>query len=136
VAEIESKTDAKTQQKLKNMAQYMNQLSVAEQSYLDLLQDDHLSARDQLHPFILSLDYYTGQAKVNGEYLHPINYFLQQEGMAKLWRSRAGVGSRGSKSAGSKTASAAPKEEAKPEKVEVKEEVKSAEYRKPPLICC
>jgi hypothetical protein len=89
-----------------------------------------------LHPLILSLDYYKGQEKVNGEYLHPVNYFLQQEGMAKLWRSRKGFGSRGSKSGGGKTASAAPKEEAKVEKVEIKEEVQLVTRRRPLLISC
>lgn len=118
------------------MAQYMNQLSIAEQTYLDILQEDHLSERDQLHPFILSLDYYKGQEKVKGEYLHPVNYFLQQEGMAKLWRSRKGFGGRGSKSGRATTASSVPKEEVKVEKVEVKEEVQLVTRRRPLLISC
>lgn len=47
--------------------------------------------RDQLHPIILQVDTNSAGAKIDGQFAHPINYFLQQEGMTRLWSKRSGL---------------------------------------------
>lgn len=117
---MEAKLGPQAKQRLQNIAKYINQLGHVEEAYLWLIHGEEVCLRDGYHPFCLEVDVKKASDAVNGEYLHPINYFLQQEGMGRLWRNKAGVGFGGS-AGGAGQPAAEKKAEAKKEepKVEV-----------------
>ena len=83
-------------EKLKKIASFVSGLGNLEQDYLFMIHEEEVSLRDKFHPFMMEVDYHRASDSINGEYIHPINYFLQQEGMAKLWKGRNGANFGGS----------------------------------------
>jgi hypothetical protein len=53
--------------------------------------EELLCKRESIHPIALEIDPQQVSAKVGDEVAHPINYFLQIEGMAKMWANRAAM---------------------------------------------
>lgn len=78
-----------------------------------LVHKENVSERDGLHPFVLQVENGIAGSKIENEFAHPVNYFLQQEGMTKLWSKRAGL-SIGGDAAGDGPAKQAKVEETKP----------------------
>lgn len=107
-------------QRLQTIATYISQLGSVQDAYLRLVHQEEVCLRDGYHPFCLQVDIKRASDSLDGKYLHPINYFLQQEGMARLWRNRAGVSFGGS---GGNAGEAATEKKAEAKKEEPKVEV-------------
>lgn len=88
---IEAKLDPQRLKHLRLLAQCVRQLRGVEKGYFNQQHRDWVLARDQLHPICLQLDSGSIGAKEDGQFVHPVNYFLQQEAMTQLWAKRSGL---------------------------------------------
>jgi hypothetical protein len=119
--ELESKIKPERLQELKLIAQCVSNLGTVENSYFNLVHKENVSEREGLHPFAIQIESGTAGVKIGDEFAHPINYFLQQEGMNKLWAKRSGlkVGGGGGSSGASQQAKVEETKQAAPAEPEV-----------------
>lgn len=90
--ELEAKLGPDAVKKLKTVARYLQTLSDLEEEYLFSHHDELLCVKHKLHPIALQQDPRFPPIKLSeGEFVHPVNYFLQQQGMEKLWASKQGL---------------------------------------------
>lgn len=87
---LEGQTSPERLKELKTIASCIVNMGSIESSYFDLVHKENVGEREGLHPIALEIDSSFAGAKIGAEFAHPVNFFLQQEGMTKVWAKRAG----------------------------------------------
>lgn len=106
--ELEAKLGPEAVKRLKSIAKYLQTLSDLEDEYLFGHHDELLCVKHNLHPISLHQDPRVPPVRLaEGEFPHPVNYFLQQQAMEKLWANKQGLSLGGGGASGADQAAAA-----------------------------